>query len=192
MRRLFFVGLVALAGCSNLVDVDKIDGPPLDECTMAPEELACVTLHLRGTEALDTAQVDARFDLAGTRVTRRIVSHAPNGAVKPPIALGVVMTQNAGPDVDLMVLATSGGKIVGYGGVYLSGFYPMKHLDATVHLQPTGQSRCFDGIKDGDESDVDCGSFECVACVVGNRCRVTRDCANSSCVMQPTGELRCQ
>jgi len=40
---------------------------------------------------------------------------------------------------------------------------------------------CYDGRQNGPESDVDCGG-DCVACEIGLRCVVARDCASGRCV----------
>src|SRR5579885_216056 len=36
---------------------------------------------------------------------------------------------------------------------------------------------CFDGTRDGDETDVDCGGATCAPCAAGEACRLDRDCA---------------
>jgi hypothetical protein len=40
---------------------------------------------------------------------------------------------------------------------------------------------CFDGKKDGAETDVDCGGPVCVPCAVGKTCDVATDCASGVC-----------
>ena len=41
---------------------------------------------------------------------------------------------------------------------------------------------CFDGVTNGDESDVDCGGDACVArCQTGQTCSVNGDCASGIC-----------
>lgn len=41
---------------------------------------------------------------------------------------------------------------------------------------------CYDGIKDGKESDVDCGGTDCEArCAASQMCSVKEDCADGSC-----------
>jgi len=49
---------------------------------------------------------------------------------------------------------------------------------------------CKNGIKDGDESDVDCGG-SCGSCVLGKTCNINSDCASGSCLTgicsTPTG-----
>jgi hypothetical protein len=42
-------------------------------------------------------------------------------------------------------------------------------------------STCRDGMKDGDETDVDCGGATCSACASGKSCSVRRDCATLVC-----------
>src|SRR4051794_2580168 len=40
---------------------------------------------------------------------------------------------------------------------------------------------CFDGTRDGDESDADCGGSVCPACAGGRSCGGARDCASGFC-----------
>jgi hypothetical protein len=40
---------------------------------------------------------------------------------------------------------------------------------------------CTNGVKDGDETDVDCGGASCAACADGRACAVRRDCASLLC-----------
>ncbi|CAF4089077.1 unnamed protein product, partial [Adineta steineri] len=44
----------------------------------------------------------------------------------------------------------------------------------------TKDKTCFDGIMDGDETDIDCGG-SCVTCVAGQNCTLTKDCDNVQC-----------
>src|SRR5258708_5751809 len=41
---------------------------------------------------------------------------------------------------------------------------------------------CTDGIKDGNETDVDCGGPSCPPCAVGKMCTRGMDCVSGSCV----------
>jgi len=186
MRSFSLLVLLVLSGCSDPFSYTPSysDMAVLDECTTASGTLSCVTLHLRGAvDPIDTVQVDAIFELSGEYVTRRSVSHKPGGAVKPPIAVGVILTQNAGDSIEFKVLASAGTTPVAIGGSYVSGLRPGEHDSATLSLIPAAQSRCFDGVKDGDEVDVDCGWIgECPACTVGDHCSLSRDCADSACV----------
>ncbi len=38
-------------------------------------------------------------------------------------------------------------------------------------------AHCFNGVKDGDETDVDCGGPSCASCAVGNACTTSSDCS---------------
>ena len=41
---------------------------------------------------------------------------------------------------------------------------------------------CFDGVKNGKETDVDCGGTKCMGCDAGQKCKKDRDCASENCV----------
>jgi hypothetical protein len=49
---------------------------------------------------------------------------------------------------------------------------------ASICMVPT----CNNGIQDGDESDVDCGS-SCIGCAPGKQCTKNTDCQNGSCLV---------
>ncbi len=51
----------------------------------------------------------------------------------------------------------------------------------TGSLSPDAGATCHDGIKDGQETDVDCGGPTCDSCPVGNRCLVDTDCITDVC-----------
>ena len=42
-------------------------------------------------------------------------------------------------------------------------------------------AQCIDGVKDGSETDVDCGGGTCPACVNGKSCGVNSDCSSNNC-----------
>ncbi|MFP4402987.1 MAG: hypothetical protein ACLFPJ_01385 [Candidatus Woesearchaeota archaeon] len=48
---------------------------------------------------------------------------------------------------------------------------------------------CFDGIKNQDETGVDCGGLNCVPCKSGNVCLIDSDCLSSSCVKNVCEEI---
>jgi hypothetical protein len=48
---------------------------------------------------------------------------------------------------------------------------------------------CTDMMKDGHESDVDCGGPDCSPCMAGQACTVQSDCASGTC---DTSTLMCQ
>lgn len=51
---------------------------------------------------------------------------------------------------------------------------------ATLFVAGNAGATCFDGVRDGPESDVDCGG-DCPACERGDRCTAPRDCYSGRC-----------
>ena len=49
-----------------------------------------------------------------------------------------------------------------------------------VSLSSAARATCFDGVRNGPESDVDCGG-DCPACERGDRCTAPRDCYSGRC-----------
>jgi hypothetical protein len=184
--------VLALAGCINTSGLSGDD--TIDDCTMAPADRACVTLHLHGDVGrIDSAQVDAQFELGGSTVVRRVISRGPAGGAVTPIAVGVVLTRNAGASVRFTVVARFGQLPVGIGTASTFDLAPTTHQQKDVTLTPTAQSRCFDGVKDGEERDVDCGGSECPACTLGQVCLTDTDCADSTCsAPSATTDYRCR
>ncbi len=43
-------------------------------------------------------------------------------------------------------------------------------------------NRCADHVKDGAETDVDCGGGTCPTCATGKSCLINADCTSNSCV----------
>ena len=52
-------------------------------------------------------------------------------------------------------------------------------LDSAMPPAPS----CMDGVKNGDESDVDCGGATCTKCGDGKECKAGADCASAACAM---------
>ncbi len=52
-------------------------------------------------------------------------------------------------------------------------------------------ARCDDGVRNGVESDADCGGLDCPSCALGRLCRSGGDCAERVCGMTDGGEGRC-
>ncbi|CAF4125547.1 unnamed protein product [Adineta steineri] len=55
-----------------------------------------------------------------------------------------------------------------------------RELSATEVAVLSKDKTCFDGIMDGDETDIDCGG-SCLTCAVGQKCTLTKDCNNVLC-----------
>jgi hypothetical protein len=49
-----------------------------------------------------------------------------------------------------------------------------------VLLSGPGRATCFDRVRDGAETDVDCGGY-CAPCAQDSACRISRDCASGRC-----------
>src|SRR5207247_6436340 len=62
---------------------------------------------------------------------------------------------------------------------------PIYDLRNCTSLAPT----CSDGIKNQDETDVDCGGTICSSCVDGATCNVPAGCTSAQC-QAPTGPCR--
>lgn len=201
MRSLLVIGVLWLLPGCDAFDIPNIttaqpDMAGLDECTIAPAGRSCLTLHIHGdVDAIDNVQIDAIFELGTDYLDRRVVSTYPGAAVKPPIAVGVILDEDAGPDVQIKVLARAGTTPIGLGGGDALDLRPGDHQALDITLTPAAKTLCFDGVIDQDETDVDCGwDTECPACVLGQICISDRDCANSSCVYVDDGNYksRCQ
>jgi hypothetical protein len=58
---------------------------------------------------------------------------------------------------------------------------PPPATPAPVPTPPAPDAASTNGVKDGDESDVDCGGLKAKACVDGKTCKINGDCANNIC-----------
>ena len=48
-------------------------------------------------------------------------------------------------------------------------------------LDSTSSRLCDDGLRNGSETDIDCGGSDCPKCVIGMACRQDSDCAYGTC-----------
>ncbi len=53
--------------------------------------------------------------------------------------------------------------------------------DAALPLAPAGTASCDDDLKDGEETDIDCGGPTCQHCANGQSCLASGDCVNGVC-----------
>ena len=69
--------------------------------------------------------------------------------------------------------------------------------DITPDLPPADQSpdlplpTCTDGIKNGDETDIDCGGATCVKCTGTKKCKMGTDCKSGVCAAGVCAEATC-
>jgi hypothetical protein len=58
-------------------------------------------------------------------------------------------------------------------------------VDDRYALEPensgAGPGSCRDAVKNGTETDVDCGGPDCASCAAGKQCREARDCRSTLC-----------
>lgn len=183
--------VLALAGGCDLFDDSFSTMNPddsLDLCQSAPAGRQCVTLHLHGNvAAMDSVQVDSTFTLGTDEVTRRVIAHGPATGATPPVAVGVILTLNAGDSVRFLAVGLSSGKAVAIGSGSVEGLELGMHAQVDITVTPASASRCFDGILDVSETDVDCGGSDCPACLFGQVCIVPSDCADSTCTFSNVG-----
>ncbi len=60
------------------------------------------------------------------------------------------------------------------------------HVEVDVACEPAtgngaGGNACSDGVRNGDESDADCGGSVCARCALGDTCTRPNDCASGTC-----------
>ena len=59
------------------------------------------------------------------------------------------------------------------------------HFDASVCATPgqceCASGTCHDGVKNGQETSIDCGGSQCAPCLVGSACKVGADCNEGEC-----------
>lgn len=92
----------------------------------------------------------------------------PNSADLPPETFdGSFVPRDSGADA-----ATEAGSDAGDGGVEVP-------------------KSCTNTIKDGKETDVDCGGVDCAKCIDGKRCVANTDCRGGSCVNQACVTASC-
>ncbi len=62
----------------------------------------------------------------------------------------------------------------------------------TRTCQPAASASCTDTVKNGAETDIDCGGGTCAACGNGKVCILPADCASANCVANAAGTRTCQ
>jgi hypothetical protein len=192
--------LVALAGCGP----DLCGYPELKTDT-------CITVHVSGTlspmeKDFDALQVDVSYSVGGKRLSRRLTPTI----LKPmttlptlPVAFGVVYPPLGKPTASstfIKVLATKAGRPVGYGSqqFFSETVKEGEHGNVSIELASTEakSNTCFDGLEDGDETDVDCGGDKCPLCGSNKKCDLFSnadvDCASGVCINISGDSDRCQ
>jgi len=115
---------------------------------------------------------------AGTAAAANAGAASPDGALPPDAAPGA----DAGRDPDAGA-ADAGAAASGRGGE--GGGVSAPFSDWPVS--------CRNGLRDGDETDIDCGGPDCGTCLSGRRCErgsdcLSAECAAGACTCVPLGE----
>jgi hypothetical protein len=153
---------------------------------------------------LDEVQVDSTYftDARGAELIARTsaaINRAamPSGGVHLPVSFFVAYPGSAIDNLDikedaqLIFVVRSHGTPLGI--VVLKQQVSFRTIEGTIadtadqhghfslSLSPASQSSCFNHVRDGMESDVDCGGGDCPACDHGQRCSTgTPDCLSPS------------
>lgn len=64
-------------------------------------------------------------------------------------------------------------------------------IDRVCSMSHCVSKTCVNGMKDGQESDIDCGGTECQACTTGMICTTGADCQSKTCTMGLCAEPAC-
>jgi hypothetical protein len=80
-----------------------------------------------------------------------------------------------------------GGGVNGQCGPIAAGTDPDNECDGgecngAAACTLVSGATCIDGVKNGNETDVDCGGGTCVTCGIGKTCNVAADCATNQCL----------
>src|SRR5262245_9374281 len=63
--------------------------------------------------------------------------------------------------------------------------------DASPNRRDAALASCGDALKNGDESDTDCGGASCARCALGRGCRTGNDCESAVCTNARCVEPSC-
>ncbi|CAF4161684.1 unnamed protein product [Adineta steineri] len=92
----------------------------------------------------------------------------------------------------------SGGSGCGFQSIAPGPFYGYldefrvysRELSAREVSALTKDKTCFDGIMNGDETDIDCGG-SCLTCAVGQKCTLAKDCDSAHCINSICANATC-
>jgi hypothetical protein len=192
VRRLALLLALVAAGCGpRAIEMS-------DQCAAngVSPLIPCLDLHIRGDGPYDALLIDLYQPFViGDPSNAHLTSPAPGGKpTYPPIAVGVRLTDHADFEVFVSIIGLLDGKPQAQSSktTGISG-----HV--TFDMQPLAASSCFDGVKNNDESDVDCGVSNrdiqstpmtvCPKCGAGAHCGASSDCAVGPCVCPGDGGM---
>jgi hypothetical protein len=163
-------GLVAGSNCvvrDCVATGNSGDGLDLTASCFAKDN-NCQANSLCGIHVLgNTCRVEENHVVAnGTSGVQ--VDGAQNLIIKNSAANNVASNYNIAANNDC-------GQILASPGLGFTNYNPWANFSTTP--APT----CSDGIKNGNETDVDCGGGTCPACATGKQCLVAADCVSGNC-----------
>ena len=168
-------GAIALSTLSVAIGFDEAD--PGDPLTVL-DGSAQVTLPADLVVGLPDRAMDVQLHLAGQDVQARAVSATGLVRSMPRQQVRLSLTLSGSgvfdPDVD--------------GGVDLG---EVDGDDTAGSIDDLALPPCQNGVRDGAETDVDCGGGTCAACSDGLACAGGADCASTSCVSGICKPLPC-
>jgi hypothetical protein len=149
--------------------------------TLVPADVGCVRITVAGTRT-----VSQSFDVTAGASSVLTMSGTPTGAVTVSgdafagacAAVGPQSSPNWTGDPVMAQVASdavaSVSLVMRRNGRIAVG------VDFQDDVEP-GKPTCTDGVRNGTETDVDCGGGVCPACGAGKQCQVDADCAAGTC-----------
>lgn len=151
----------------------------------APQSFAGYLVHVPGRAFSVYTPADGRFQMDVMPAGTYDLSIGFNGTVVatvPQVAVGAGIVQIQ----DVLLTNTSGdGNNCGACGISCGGGTCVGGVCQAQ--QPT----CTDGLRNGSESDVDCGGPSCQACGTGDACSAAADCQSGTCTNGVCEQLSC-
>jgi hypothetical protein len=198
-RRALALALLAAAGCRGgrsylRVHVVSEQALAVDALsvtvTNANQTASPVTVPVAGADAA-AARLDlsfslefdasrsgpARVDVTALLAGGGMLAAWGEGTIEPGAVGDVLVDFGGGAD--------GGGPDQGHDGPVRDGAF----RDASLPdlLVTPDLASCSDGMRDGAETDVDCGGPDCAPCVLGLSCSVDRDCTSQHCLNSHCG-----
>jgi hypothetical protein len=138
-----------------------------------------LAIQVRALSGVTITDGDARVAFPDLDPDRLYGLVAEGGAVPLPATVVIGLPDQSGSaNVTVDAHDQRGRPLVGTASTYASAG---DETEVTVVLGAGELATCNDGVRDGDETDIDCGGAVCPACGLGGSCMVDGDCASNGC-----------